>query len=247
MEVTQLLLYVLAGAGVGFAVGVTGVGGGSLMTPLLLMFGFPPHIAVGTDLLYASITKAGGAFAHHRLAIGSLPAALLTIAVLHTFFTDPTAYAGLIKGMLGVMLILTAGVLLFKKRLLGLISPESFIVRHAAPLTVLSGIVLGVCVTLSSVGAGAFGAAVLIMLFPLLSTARIVGTDIAHAVPLTLVAGLGHLWLGNVDFLLLGALLVGSLPAISLGARLTRHMPSGLLQGLLTTLLLGLGIRYAFF
>lgn len=258
MEVTQLLLYVLAGAGVGFAVGVTGVGGGSLMTPLLLMFGFPPHVAVGTDLLYAAITKAGGAWAHHRqghvdwtiarrLAIGSLPAALLTIAVLHTFFTDPTAYAGLIKGMLGVMLILTAAVLLFKKRLLGLISPESFIVRHAVPLTVLSGIVLGVCVTLSSVGAGAFGAAVLIMLFPLLTTARIVGTDIAHAVPLTLVAGLGHLWLGNVDFMLLGALLVGSLPAISLGARLTRHMPGGLLQGLLTTLLLVLGIRYAFF
>ena len=256
----DFLLYIGAGAAVGFIVGMTGIGGGALMTPLLLSFGFPAHTAVGTDLLYAALTKAGGAYSHHRqkhvnwalvklLAAGSIPAALITGALLHMFFNDAEDYGHLLKNALGIMLIMTAVVIFMRTRIQAFAAARNArnLSRFRPAATIVMGILLGIFVTLSSVGAGAIGTAILMILYPALRGTHIVGTDIAHAVPLTLVAGLGHLWLGNVDFLLLGALLVGSLPAISLGARLTRHMPSGLLQGLLTTLLLGLGIRYAFF
>lgn len=259
---SDLLLYVVAGAGVGFAIGVTGVGGGSLMTPLLLLFGFPLHIAIGTDLLYAAVTKAGGMAAHARqrtvdwrlvglLALGSVPASLLTVWALHDLFGAPDAYAPLLTSALGVMLMLTALSILLRERLQALAPAQSplrrRLDRHAGTVTLLMGLLLGVCVTLSSVGAGAFGAAVLMALYPALRAARIVGTDIAHAVPLTLIAGLGHLALGNVDFALLGALLVGSLPAIWFGSRIADHLPDRVMRPILATLLAGLGIRFALF
>lgn len=259
----EFLLYIAAGALVGLAVGVTGVGGGSLMTPLLLLFGFPPHVAIGTDLLYAAITKSSGMYMHARrhtvqwrvvglMAAGSLPAAGLTALLLATVFTDADEYGGLLTTSLGVMLIMTASVLVFKGRIQkrSLDGDSAFLTsiqHHQGVWTLVMGLVLGVLVTLSSVGAGAIGTAVLLMLYPHLPPIRIVGTDLAHAVPLTLLAGLGHLFLGHVDLKLLGALLIGSLPAIWVGTHLGTRLPDRVLHPILVTVLLGLGIKYAVF
>ncbi len=260
----DLILYIFAGAAVGFAVGMTGVGGGSLMTPLLLLFGFPPNIAVGTDLLYASLTKASGVISHQRqkniewhtvawLSLGSIPASLITIALLAYFFKDAQAYEGLLTSSLGIMLILTALVLLFKRFIIkqahspqqATLSDQQKLYRIPL-LTMFMGLILGIFVTLSSVGAGAFGTAVLLVLYPQLVSIKVVGTDIAHAVPLTMIAGLGHLYLGNVDFTLLFSLLLGSLPAIHFGAHFAKRLPDQWLQTLLASALLALGIKYAF-
>ena len=257
----DLILYILAGAAVGLAVGITGVGGGSLMTPMLIMFGFPLQVAIGTDLLYASVTKAGGIFAHHRLrtirwrivfllAAGSIPASLLTTYLLRAIFDGANDYAPLLTTSLGVMLILTALVLLFKSRIVkpNPDKPSPPPVKHSGKITFIVGILLGIFVTLTSVGAGAFAAAVLLLLYPRLPALHVVGTDLAHAVPLTLVAGLGHLvLLGNVDFTLLGSLLIGSLPAIWIGTRIGAKLPNNVLQPILATILLVIGTKFAFF
>jgi uncharacterized membrane protein YfcA len=256
----DILLYILAGASVGFVVGITGIGGGALMTPLLLLFGFPPNIAVGTDLMYASLTKAGGVYSHHRqkhvewrlvklLALGSIPAALITGYSLQGLFEDSEGYETLIKNSLGIMLLLTAFVVVFRKQL------QRFTIRSQSArnervrntFTVIMGIVLGILVTLTSVGAGAIGTAVLMLLYPALRSSHVVGTDIAHAVPLTAAAGLVHMYLGNVDFGLLFALLVGSIPAIQLGSKVSHHLPDGVLRPLLASILFFLGAKYAFF
>lgn len=265
MEIMQdIFLYVLSGAGVGLAIGLTGVGGGSLMTPLLILFGFPYNVAIGTDLLYAAITKAAGVRSHIRtssvrwdivaqLAAGSIPASLITTLLLDTLFTDASGYESILTKSLGIMLILTAAVILFlglgRSRLVPAMPVQSTTTRpYAVPITVIAGIFLGVFVTLSSVGAGAFCAALLLVLHPYLRALTVVGTDIAHAVPLTLIAGLGHLiLLGNVDLKLLACLLVGSLPAIHLGTRLAARMPGNRLRQLLALLLLGMGIRFAWY
>lgn len=260
----DFLFYILAGAGVGFAVGMTGVGGGSLMTPLLILFNVPYNVAIGTDLLYAAITKTGGVISHHRrgsvnwrlvwlLAAGSIPASIITAFVLRWVFEDENAYRPLLTSALGFMLILTSLVLLLRRRLqASSINSNSafsaFVRRHSSSITVISGIALGVFVTLSSVGAGAFCAALLLMLYPQIAALRVVGTDIAHAVPLTFVAGMGHfLLLGNVDFTLLAALLIGSLPAVHLGTKLGYRLPNQIMHSILASLLLGLGVRFAFF
>lgn len=258
MHLTQFLFYVIAGAGVGILMGCTGVGGGSLMTPLLLAMGIPPQMAIGTDLLYAAVTKISGLISHQRrgnvdwsimvkLCYGSLPATIITIALLHHFSADKHAYASLLTGMLGIMLVVTAILLILRTPLTQLAQRhDAWVSRYATPLTILSGAILGVCVTLSSVGAGVFGTAVLLLLYSRLTPNKIVGTDLAHAVPLTFVAGGGHLLMGNVDFTLLLALLIGSVPAIHLGAVIAQRMPANLLRWILTLLLLGLGINYAF-
>lgn len=259
----DFLFYVLAGATVGFAIGLTGVGGGSLMTPLLLMFGFPPQVAVGTDLLYASITKSTGIYMHAQratirwrivllMAAGSIPAALATTFLLSTVFQSAEQYAHLLTTSLGTMLIITAIVLLFRGRIQQQSHQNSNTLlrglqAHKGVWTVIMGLTLGVLVTLSSVGAGAIGTAVLLILYPRLLSVQIVGTDLAHAVPLTLVAGLGHLFLGHVDWALLAALLVGSIPAIYLGTHAGARLPERLLQPILVTILMGLGIKYALF
>lgn len=256
----DFVFYILAGAAVGFAIGVTGVGGGSLMTPILILFGFPFHIAIGTDLLYAAITKTGGVLAHQKrrtinwriarlLALGSIPAALLTTYLLGNVFGDASNYEHILTTSLGIMLILTAAVLFFngksKEPNFDSLAP-SFLQRNSMPLTVLMGLFLGVFVSLSSVGAGAIGTAVLLMLYPRLPAIGVVGTDIAHAVPLTLIAGLGHLiFLGNVDFVLLACLLVGSLPAVKFGTRVGAKVPNHLLRPILATILLLLGVKFA--
>jgi len=247
--------YTFSGFVVGAIVGLTGVGGGSLMTPLLvLLFGVSPATAVGTDLLYAAITKAGGVVVHGRrdhirwdivglLAAGSLPGALVTLAVLATAQIDTAALSQVVTHSLGVALILTAFAIVLKHRLQrwGLAARGPWRERWLGPLTMLVGLFLGVLVTLSSVGAGALGVAALFFLYPQLATVRIVGSDIAHAVPLALVAGLGHAHLGAVDFGLLGALLVGSLPGIALGSALSARVPDTLLRSGLASMLLIVG------
>ncbi len=257
----DLLLYILTGASVGFLVGLTGVGGGSLMTPLLILFGFPPHIAIGTDLMYAAVTKAGGVVAHARnhtinwrlvglMGIGSIPASVFTTWILSTYFTEPETYSHLLTTSLGIMLILTSAVLLFKNKLVlstQKSGEQGFVNRYRSQVTVLMGVILGVFVTLSSVGAGAIGTAVLMVLYPALLASRVVGTDLAHAVPLTFIAGLGHMQLGNVDYALLGSLLLGSLPAIHFGSKLSKHMPANVLRPVLASMLLLIGVKYAFF
>lgn len=253
----EILFYSLSGAIVGLIVGVTGVGGGALMTPLLLLFGFPPHIAIGTDLWYAAITKSGGMWAHHRkrhvrwdivlmLAAGSLPASAITGWILHRYFNNPEHYASVLQTALGGMLVVTALVLIFRQRLPRQ-TANSLRTRPHPILLWSIGVVLGALVTLSSVGAGAIGTAVLMMLFPVLLPKQVVGTDIAHAVPLTFTAGLVHLALGNVDFTLLLALIAGSLPAIYLGTHLSTFVPSRVMHPLLATALLVLGLKYAVF
>ena len=252
-----VLAYALSGFGVGFVVGLTGVGGGSLMTPLLvLLFGFHPATAVGTDLLYASITKTCGTAVHHIrrtvewavvgwLGVGSLPASLLTLLLLSRQLHNSSAVASLISYVLGYALILTALSLLFRRRILALAHMLSLHrrPRREAAATVLLGALLGVLVSLSSVGAGAIGVTMLVLLYPHLPIVRIIGSDIAHAVPLTLVAGLGHLAVGTVDVSLLASLLTGSLPGIALGSVIARRAPERALRLLLAALLALVGIR----
>jgi len=245
----DIFYYIITGALVGFTVGVTGVGGGSLMTPILLGFGFPIHTAVGTDLLYAGLTKTGGMIAHNKLknvdwrimallTAGSLPAAALALAVLSSFESQQQ-YGLVLNAALGGMLIVTSGVILFRNKLRQL--PVLHLPAHI--LLPVFGLVLGTSVALSSVGAGAVTAALLMVLYPSLRITRIIGTDIAHAVPLTLLAGAGHWYLGNVDFVLLAGLLIGSLPAITLGARFSDHLPEKFIQPFLGVLLLTLGVK----
>jgi uncharacterized protein len=247
---------ILSGFAVGAIVGMTGVGGGSLMTPLLIgVFKLHPAVAIGTDLWFAALTKTGGAVAHARhghvdwritrlLLAGSLPAALATIALMHaTGITK--GWAAALTFSLGIALLLTAVVVAFKKtwQAVGLRLERWLPESRKAPLTVASGVVLGVLVTLSSIGAGALGATLILLLYPRLAAHRLVGTDIAHAVPLTLVAGIGHATLGHVDWALLAALLVGSLPGIWLGAQLTRRMPERVVRGLLCISLVTAGVK----
>ena len=245
----------LSGFIVGLIVGLTGVGGGSLMTPLLVLaFGVAPATAVGTDLLYAAITKAGGIYVHDRqgtidyrvagwLALGSVPMAVATTIALHMIAPAPEILAATIKGTLGVALILTAAALIFRARLAALSPTANWSAGRIAAATVATGAVLGVLVTLSSVGAGAVGVAALIFLYPDKPAVQIVGTDIAHAVPLTLVAGLGHAALGTVDLVLLATLLVGSIPGVMLGSHLSRKLPEHLLRPALAAMLLLVGAK----
>ncbi|MGA7593566.1 MAG: sulfite exporter TauE/SafE family protein [Gallionella sp.] len=253
-------MYTLSGLLVGLIVGVTGVGGGSLMTPLLVMlFGIPPATAVGTDLLYASLTKTLGGWLHGRrgsvdwkvaglLSLGSLPASLITVALLKYLALDKQALGGLVSSVLSVALLLTAVALLLKSRIRNYAQrrPHAMNHLHLPAATVLTGIAVGTLVTISSVGAGVLGTVALMFLYPRMQTAKVVGTDIVHAVPLTLLAGLGHLALGTVDPVLLGSLLLGSLPGIYVGSHLGARMPERILRPVLATMLLAIGCRMVF-
>jgi uncharacterized membrane protein YfcA len=247
---------ILSGFAVGAIVGMTGVGGGSLMTPLLLsVFKLSPAVAIGTDLWFAAITKAAGSASHHRaghvdwritglLLAGSIPASVATIALMH--FTGLTkGWASALTFSLGIALLLTAVTVAYRQawHAVGLRLERWLPASRLPALTVLSGLLLGVLVSLSSIGAGAIGATLLMLLYPRMASHRIVGTDIAHAVPLTLVAGIGHATLGHVNWELLGALLIGSIPGIWLGAQLTRKMPERLVRALLCTALVTAGLK----
>ncbi len=256
------LFHIAAGALVGLIIGLTGVGGGSLMTPILVMgFGITPVIAVGTDLLYAALTKCSGVYFHHKnrtvdwkivllLGSGSVPCSLITIVILEQLKKIGFNYDGIIMITLGIMLILTAIIILIKSKLLAFVHSnhaDSFFVnfvRHYRPqITIACGCLLGCVVTLSSVGAGAIGSAILFLLYPHKRSIAIVGTDIAHAVPLTAIAGLGHLHFGSIDFSLLGGLLIGGVPAIYLGSLIGKKLPDNILRPLIALLLLAMGIK----
>lgn len=252
-------LYSLSGFVVGVLVGLTGVGGGSLMTPLLiLLFGIHPATAVGTDLLYAAATKSCGTVIHGfsrtvawrvvgLLAAGSVPATALTLIELRHLAIDGNA-TRVISTALGIALFATATALFFRKQIIDFYAARigELSARRTAIFTVVLGALLGVLVSLSSVGAGALGVTALIVLYPRLPTARIVGSDIAHAVPLTLVAGFGHWLIGSVDWALLGSLLVGSLPGIVLGSYYTGRINERALQIVLAITLLVVASRLVF-
>jgi uncharacterized protein len=252
--------FMLSGFFIGLLVGQTGMGGGSLMTPLLvLFFGIHPATAVGTDLLYASATKTAGTLVHGlnrtvdwrivgRLAAGSVPATLITLAVISHFNVMGPTSGRIISLLLGVMLLLTALSLIFRRRFLALVGPvlEGITPQKATRLTIIIGVILGGLVTISSVGAGALGVTALLILYPRVPMAVIVGSDIAHAVPLTLVAGLGHWWLGSVDWPLLTSLLSGSIPGIVLGSYLSAHVPDAVLRPILAVTLIVVGGRLVF-
>jgi uncharacterized membrane protein YfcA len=222
--------FVLSGFVVGLLVGQTGVGGGALMTPLLvLLFGVHPATAVGTDLLFAAASKSVGTLVHGanrtvdwrvvgRLASGSVPATVITVLTLSRFNVMSPEMDKALSLILGTALLLTGGVLMLRRWF----------------------------VSISSVGAGAIGVTALVLLYPELKLARIVGSDIAHAVPLTLIAGIGHWWLGSVNWPLLGSLLSGSIPGIMLGSYLTRFVPEWVLRPLMAVVLFLVGGRLVF-
>lgn len=254
----SLFPFALSGALVGLLVGLTGVGGGSLMTPLLtIIFGVPPGIAVGTDLAFAALTKGVGTVAHREhghvrwdivayLALGSLPAAILTILLIKQFGELDASWQHLIKLSIGISVFLTALSLLFRKALLAWVERHPQAQLHGISqrlATVVVGAVIGVLVTISSIGAGAIGATLILLLYPTLRAPEVAGTDIAYAVPLTALAGLGHWWLGNVHFDLLAGLLLGSVPAIWLGARLSKALPEKYVRGTLATTLTLVGVK----
>lgn len=272
----MILQFIISGALVGFVVGATGVGGGSLMTPLLtLFFGIPAQVAVGTDLLFASITKASGAVAYARrgqipwpvvlrMALGSIPAAVATLFALRVWHPDPAQFSALVRPVLGCALVLTSGAIVFRSQIQALgrrtaevaapavltgAGPSGASLAGALPIdlrpltTVAIGALIGCLVTLTSVGAGAIGVVALFFLYPTLAARKLVGADIVHAVPLTLVAGLGHAALGTVNWTMLLGLLIGSLPAIHLGAALAGRMPEPGLRFALAAMLALVGIR----
>ena len=256
------IAFVFAGFFVGLVVGLTGVGGGSLMTPLLIFgFGIKPYLAVGTDLLFAAGTKFGGALGLARaklidwpvvglLSAGSIPAALATILILRQLGPADPAVQTVMTTTLGGALLLTAAATLYKA-FRGKVAPRHLEPEQLAQATrprhwthpVLFGAVIGTLVSLTSVGAGAIGVTVLMLLYPALPLPRIVAADIAYAVPLTLVAGLGHASIGSVDWPLLAKLLAGSLPGIWLGSRLGRRAPDRVIRSLLSLLLAYAGVR----
>ncbi len=254
------LVFVISGLLVGFVIGMSGVGGGSLMTPLLVMgFGVAPTTAVGTDLLYAGLTKAGGTVARGKLGsvdwriafvlmLGSVPAALATSGLLSRFSVKGVQVGTLVTTALGLMLVITALALVFRHRLLatqGRFGQQIEKLRsgNVPMLTLVLGAVLGVLVTLTSVGAGALGVVALLMLYPHLPTNHLAGTDIVHAVPLTLVAGAGHAISGSVDYQLLGNLLIGSLPGIVAGSMLAHRVPEKALRYVMGAVLFAVGVK----
>jgi uncharacterized membrane protein YfcA len=258
--------FILSGFVVGLIVGLTGVGGGSLMTPLLIFgFGIKPALAVGTDLLFAAGTKFGGMlnFARQRiipwrvvfsLSLGSVPAALLTLWVLHDLGVSNPEVQKAITFTLGIALMLTAAATLYKAirgprriEVLDQANLERPVDQTKHPLLpILFGAAIGILVTLTSVGAGAIGVTVLMLLYPQLPLYRIVAADIAYAVPLTLVAGLGHATLGTVDWQLLGLLLIGSVPGIWLGSQWVSRVPERFIRSALSVLLAWAGSKLVF-
>ncbi|HET8883597.1 MAG TPA: sulfite exporter TauE/SafE family protein [Solimonas sp.] len=258
----QELGFILAGIVVGTAVGATGVGGGSLMTPILILFcGIKPAIAVGTDLLYASLSKAFGVTLHGRngsvdwplvawLSAGSLPATAVTLVVLRGLETGPQL-DHLIQMVLAIAIIVTATFTLLQEPIGRLLARRGFtlrddmLLRIQRPLTVLAGLLIGTLVTISSVGAGVIGMMILLLLYPRHPPLTLVGSDLAHAVLITGIAGLGHAGIGSVDYRMLVLLLIGALPGIWLGTRIGFRLSPRLLKRLVAGFLVFIGVTMA--
>jgi uncharacterized protein len=253
--------YIVCGFAVGLLVGLTGVGGGSLMTPLLtLLFGVSSTVAVGTDLAYASITKTAGTLTHRfrgtvhweivrHLSFGALPAALLSTLALKHFGALDKEIGQIIRYSIAGSVLLTVVALLFRGRMQAWINAHPEKQLQGKPLiaaTIICGALLGTLVTISSIGAGAIGATLLVLLYPRLSSAEIAGTDIAYAVPLTAIAAVGHWWLGSINWNLLATLLIGSIPGIIIGSLAARAVPDRILRGLLATTLTGVALKLVY-
>lgn len=247
-------ILVLAGFGIGTLVGMTGVGGGSLMTPFLLFYGIPPAIAVGTDLAYAAIAKSLGVWLRHRassiewrtaglLMVGSLPASVAVVVMLDLLAVPSETFEFVVTRVLGVALVLTAATMVGYQWLEGARArmPE---LRGRTGATIVAGVVLGTLVTVSSVGSGALGTAMLLLLYPRWSVATVVGTDLAYAVPLTATAAIGHLYLGHVDFGYTAALVIGALPGMYLGTGIGLNVREEVVRGVLSVLFLGVGVSF---
>ena len=254
----MLLTYIASGFGVGVLVGMTGVGGGSLMTPLLtLLFGVSPSVAVGTDLAFAAITKTAGTFTHRLrntirwdvvklLCMGALPAAVAATLALKQLGALDKEIGLIIRYSIAGSVLLTVVALVFKARMLAWINahPERQLQGRALNIvTIVCGAILGTLVTVSSIGAGAIGATLLVMLYPRMSAAEVAGTDIAYAVPLTAIAALGHWWLGSINWELLAMLLIGSVPGITIGSWFARAVPERILRTLLAMTLTGVAAK----
>lgn len=254
----MLLSYVVSGFAVGLLVGMTGVGGGSLMTPLLtLLFGVPPSVAVGTDLAFACVTKTAGTFTHRLrgtvrwdivrlLCVGALPAAVVAALSLKHFGALNAEIGQLIRYCIAGSVLLTVTALLFKTTMMAWVNAKTSRQLQGRSLTIATiaaGLVLGALVTISSIGAGAIGATLLVLMYPRLTAAEVAGTDIAYAVPLTAIAAVGHWWLGSIDWTLLATLLVGSVPGITLGAFAARAVPERFLRALLALTLTTVAVK----
>ncbi|TFW13224.1 sulfite exporter TauE/SafE family protein [Massilia arenosa] len=252
------ITYIASGFAVGLLVGMTGVGGGSLMTPLLtLLFNVHPSVAVGTDLAFASVTKGAGTITHRlrgtvrwdivrRLCAGALPAALVATWGLQQFGTLNQGVAVFIRYSIAISVLLTVVAILFRRRMLDWVHARpgrQLQGRALTTATVVSGVVLGTLVTISSIGAGAIGATLLVMMYPRLTPAEVAGTDIAYAVPLTAIAAVGHWYLGSINWALLFTLLIGSLPGITIGSWAARSMPERFLRGVLAATLTGVAAK----
>ncbi len=252
------LSYVISGFAVGLLVGLTGVGGGSLMTPLLtLLFGINPTVAVGTDLAFASITKSAGTIAHRirntvhwdivaRLCLGALPAAVVATLALKYFGALDKHIGQIIRYAIAFSVLLTVVAIIFRGRMVAWMAshPERQLHgRRQAIATIVAGAAIGALVTISSIGAGAIGATILVLLYPNLKPAEVAGTDIAYAVPLTAIAAFGHWWLGSINWELLATLLIGSVPGITIGSLVARSVPEKFLRGLLATTLTGVAAK----
>ena len=248
---------------VGFLVGLTGVGGGSLMSPFLLALGLPAPTAVGTDLVYATITKLTGSVQHYRqhsinfqvvkfMALGSVPAGLLgvvTVNWLENSF-DPDKVNTILVTAIALVVILAGASLLIRNFIPDNPGKRSFIkwdgespmsLRRKA-LTIFLGATGGYLVGLTSIGSGTMIAIILLLLYPL-SPATIVGTDVAHATILSLVVGIAHAASGNVDFGMVGTLLIGSIPGVLIGSRLAKVIPGRPLRIALAGMLIFVGVR----
>jgi uncharacterized protein len=255
-------MLIFAGLFTGLLVGLTGVGGGSLMTPiLLLVFGIAPTTAVGTDLWFAALTKLAASGLHHskqlvdwqvvrRLSAGSLPAsALMVLALNQGWLKVETSH---LKFFIGIFILVSAVGIVFQKRLQGIgkhfrVEQEVFFKQIQGPLTIVAGIFLGAVVTLTSIGAGAIGAVMLAYLYPLrLTPAKLVATDVVHAIPLAIFAGIGHLLIGNVDFALLAILLLGSIPGVLLGTKISHLIPAQALRVALAAVLTAVALKLIF-
>ncbi|MGO9452476.1 MAG: sulfite exporter TauE/SafE family protein [Candidatus Binataceae bacterium] len=257
---------IILGFGVAALVAVTGVGGGSLMAPVLILgCGVSAPIAVGTDLIYNAVTKAGAVWVygrdrqvHWRIAMlmlaGSVPAAIATSAGLWLFRHDLTAVTRIVSVSLAAALFLSALAIAFNDRLRSFTSVRadrqprvaaiaSWTRQHRSGLAVAVGVVVGVFVTLSSVGAGALGVAALMLLYPSITPREIVGTDIAYGVLLAATAGAGHFMLHNVDFTLLTSLLIGMVPGVYVGGLFAGSLPEAMLRRLISIALLGVAFK----
>ena len=253
-------LFTIAGFLVGFIIGMTGVGGGSLMTPILVLgFSIPPVIAVGTDLVYAAITKSVGVFAHQKhgnikwkvvalLSMDSIPASICSIFIIKHLNIAGINYDQLILSSLSFAMILTATFLIFRNQWHKLSKNEHFAFvkilhkKYTNLFTILAGVLIGTLVTFSSVGAGVIGAAFLFFLYPRYRTIEVVATDLAHAIPITAIAGIGHANLGTVDYILLLSLIIGSLPGIYLGSQVGNLIPDEIMRRILAIMLLTIGV-----